>query len=124
MQNRDLDGENEADSSDSFQWERRTSTGSRGTKRKLENRDLAIASAGSNFFGGKTKDRTMKIEDTKHKLETGASRPRNQLRIKTGSRLVFENLCRAKNSVAAVPVDFQKIQKNSEKFIKIRPNCV
>jgi pyocin large subunit-like protein len=28
---------------------------SRGTKRKLENQDLAIASTGSNFFGGKTK---------------------------------------------------------------------
>jgi hypothetical protein len=28
---------------------------SRRTKRKLENQDLAIASAGSNFFGVKTK---------------------------------------------------------------------
>jgi hypothetical protein len=34
MRNRDLDGENEADSGNSFQWERRTSTGEQENKKE------------------------------------------------------------------------------------------
>jgi hypothetical protein len=34
MRNRDLDGENEADSGNSFQWERKTSTGEQENKKE------------------------------------------------------------------------------------------
>jgi hypothetical protein len=40
----------------------------RGTKSMLENRDLAIASAGSNFFYGKTKHGTSKTKQLQQKL--------------------------------------------------------